>query len=294
MISRIKTVIATSLLVLMFSPPAFSEVNVSTSTQVNGIDNGQAHYTKGLTAYINNDYVLAQQYWLKAAELSNAKAMFNLGLLHQEKLISAASAKKAANWFLLAGKHGYSAGYYHYATILRDNGEIADAETLIKQAADQGYQPALQQSFGDSSVYLSNNSSVNSQANDTVIEASSNDNAKANSNVKSKSNGKDNNKNSVDVNDSIGWIKSQAPDNWTIQLIAYPERVKIEAFIKQHDLTQAVYFYDKSGSKSLYKLIYGSYLSKEKADKARQSLSKDLLAQGPWLRTLQSVQNSIK
>lgn len=299
MISRIKTFVTFCLLVSLVVPPVYAQLNSSDDASTGDMISGQSDYTAGLQAYINNDYFLAQQSWLKAAKKSHAKAMFNLGLLHQEQQIAAATEQKAANWFLLAGKYGYPASYYHYAGILRDRGETTDAQALIRKAADQGYQPAKQL------TQPSAQQSTQDQQGQTIVRDERAESIQiapikvtptqaridqkptiANAVV---NNVKNNAKNNVQ------WIGSQAASNWTIQLVAYPELDKINAFIKKYDLNDAVYYHDTSNNKQgLYKLIYGSYLSKEQADKARQSLSQELLAQGPWLRTLQSVQSSIK
>ena len=44
-------------------------------------------YRDGLKAYFDNDYKQAQTFWLTSAKAGNARSMFNLGLLHEQRKI---------------------------------------------------------------------------------------------------------------------------------------------------------------------------------------------------------------
>ena len=75
-------------------------------------------YSEGMRAYMAGDYELAQRHWLRAAERKDSKSMFNLGFLHEQRLIRGANANKAENWYRLAGQNGYPAAEYHLAQLL--------------------------------------------------------------------------------------------------------------------------------------------------------------------------------
>ena len=90
------------------------------------------------------------------------------------------------------------------------------------------------------------------------------------------------------------WINAQSASRWTIQLLAFEDMINVYDFIDTHGLQKhAAYFAERNKSGTLYKLIYGSYESKDKANSARQLLPRSLRQHGPWLRTLGSVQNVI-
>ena len=71
--------------------------------------NSSSEYSAGMNAYINGQYEEARQYWLSAADSGDAKAMFNLGLLHERSQISNADNTQAEQWFEKAGNAGYTA-----------------------------------------------------------------------------------------------------------------------------------------------------------------------------------------
>ena len=100
-------------------------------------------YKDGLQAYIDGDFVLAQEFWLKAANVKDAKSMFNLGLLHEKDKLDNASLDKALNWYRLASDNGYAPAGYHLAQrMLERGGSDDDAIALINKASDLGYAPA--------------------------------------------------------------------------------------------------------------------------------------------------------
>ena len=91
------------------------------------------------------------------------------------------------------------------------------------------------------------------------------------------------------------WLLGQSSDFWTIQMLAFSDESKVRGFIDQHSLHQnAAYFVESKDGASVYKLVYGAYISKERADRARSALSPALKKHGPWLRELNAVQTIIR
>jgi len=216
-------------------------------------------YRAGLAAYLDNDFEKAKTIWLQAAEKNSARAMFNLGLLNEQGNVEGATALKADNWFISASELGYPAADYHLGLRwLGQGGRDKSANALIAKAAAADYLPAQRH------LALSNVS----EAPFTVA-------------PKLEYRGK-------------AWINSRRSDSWTIQMLAFKERAKVESFIDEHQLQgDAAYFVEESGDGVLYKLIYGAYDTKEQAELAKQQLSPQLSKFGPWLRPLSSVQSVI-
>ena len=78
-------------------------------------------------------------------------------------------------------------------------------------------------------------------------------------------------------------------------MLAFSDESKVQGFIDQHSLHQnAAYFVESKDGVSVYKLVYGAYISKERADRARSALSPALKKHGPWLRELNAVQTIIR
>lgn len=225
-------------------------------------------YSDGMRAYMARDYAQAQMHWLKAAERKDPKSMFNLGLLHEQRLIRGANPRKAENWYRLAGQNGYPAADYHLARLLAASAGAGDQVTqLIKRSASNGYSPARRE-LGQSALRVE---PVRQKTPGRVTASAAADRV-------------------LDQN----WINAQSASSWTIQLLAFEDMVKVNAFINAHALhDHAAYFAERDQNGTLYKLIYGAYESKDKANNARQSLPQSLKQYGPWLRTLGSVQNVI-
>lgn len=228
-------------------------------------------YSAGLSAFIGGDYELAQAHWIKSAKNENYRAMFNLGLLHDQEKIANAEPEKAQRWFQLAGKGGYAAADYHHATrLIEKNADPQQIQALLERAARNGYHPAkakLGSMTGKQLAVTPSNAAVQPVADATVRSA------------------------------YLGktWLMEQSNTDWTIQLLAFQDEAKVQEFIDTHRLhDQAAYFVDASDSEVLFKLVYGSFVSKEAADQARGKLTPALQEYGPWLRTLASVKNLIK
>ena len=223
-------------------------------------------YQLGLAAYIDGEYREAQRFWLKAANQKEPKSMFNLGLLHEQKKLTGARIEKALNWYRLAAENGYPPAGYHLAQrMLERGGSDDDAIGLINRAAKQGYAPAKRY------LGIEQENDAESQVIEPTAITSSSLTAK------------------TKVQSEI-WINRQRGQNWTIQLLAFKEKKQVVAFVLEHGLHQkAAYFSENNGSDQFYKLVFGSFESKDKAAEARDGLSPALQQHGPWLRTWSSV-----
>lgn len=229
-------------------------------------------YSSGMAAYMKGDFELAQEFWLQASQHKDAKAMFNLGLLHSNAKIANASPDKADRWFKLAGKNGYAAADYHYAKQLIVRGAAsAEVATYLQRAATNGSFPAKELLGINSEVAVNE---VAQQANSTSAKRAF-----------------------TTTNDYLteDWLRTRNSSTWTIQMLAFADETKVRNFIAEHNLRQdAAYFKEQTNNGVLYKLVYGIYDSKEHADKARNGLSSTLRQHGPWLRSMASVKRIIQ
>jgi hypothetical protein len=227
-------------------------------------------YQDGLSAYIDGDFGLAHHHWLEAAHAKDAKSMFNLGLLHEQNKLVTSTSDDAVNWYRLAADNGYAPASYHLAQrMLERGGSDDEAIALIQHAADKGYAPARRHLGLPVGPAVVGNSSVAFESG--VFEVS-----------------------------ELGyqtesWINRQKDTHWTIQLLAFTDREQVLTFIESHQLQRkTAYFSEVQNGEVFYKLIYGSFKSKDIASSARQSLSPALKQHGPWLRTWSSVQKITK
>ena len=231
-----------------------------------------SEYTQGMSAYIEQDYELAQSFWLQAAKNDNVRAMFNLGLLHQQNKLSNSDPEKARRWFRLAGQGGYAAADYHHAQWLLASGERSEAQALLQRAAKNGYSPAIAQ-LGDAAPLAASKLDQQSPV---------------------KVNGTGQTPMRLDYL-AESWLLSKPASAWTIQLLAFAEEAKVRQFIDLHRLhDKAAYFAEGPSNDRLYKLVYGEFDSKEQAEQARGNLKQALREHGPWLRTMASIHSVIR
>lgn len=223
-----------------------------------------SEYHQGLSAYIDGNYEVARQHWLLAANSKDATSMFNLGLLHEQSKLPSSNIDKALNWYRLAADNGYAPAGYHLAQRMLERGGSADqAIALIQRAADDGYAPARR--------YLG--VSIRPRA---VAHSRGSANT-----IGSLTGGYQ----------TDNWINQQPSQHWTIQLLAFNHKQQVLAFIDDNRLqTKASYFSEVRDGEVFYKLVYGSFSSKDKAGIARRNLAPAMQQHGPWLRTWESVQ----
>lgn len=86
------------------------------------------------------------------------------------------------------------------------------------------------------------------------------------------------------------WLKAQAEDNYTLQLMAIKEEAMARQFIETHHLQgKAAYFPVMSGGQTLYAVVYGSFPQRSEAVRAAKGLPKAWGTPNPWIRSLKSL-----
>lgn len=96
----------------------------------------------GYQSYLKGDYKAAYEEWLPLAELGDAEAQFNMGVLHDEGAGVERSLSAAAAWYRKAAEQGFldaqtnlGVMYYHGLGVARDPEE---AVRWFRLAAEQG------------------------------------------------------------------------------------------------------------------------------------------------------------
>jgi len=94
----------------------------------------------------------------------------------------------------------------------------------------------------------------------------------------------------VDKTNQEGWLWSQDPSAYTLQLAAGTDKNAIEGFIKRHNLKgKAVYFHRLRDGKNWYILVYGSYPGYSKAKAAIGQLPQAVQKAKPWPRSFGAI-----
>ena len=87
-----------------------------------------------------------------------------------------------------------------------------------------------------------------------------------------------------------GWLWSQNPNHYTLQLTAGTNEKAIQAFIKQYHLDgKAIYFHRLRDGKNWYILIHGSYSDYSKAKQAINQLPLAVQKARPWARQFSAI-----
>jgi DamX protein len=82
------------------------------------------------------------------------------------------------------------------------------------------------------------------------------------------------------------WVLAQPQSHFTVQLLATATDALAQAFIKQHGLSEhAAYVETLSQGTPVFRVIHGSYPSRDLADKAVAALPRTLNASSPWVRS---------
>ena len=96
----------------------------------------------GYQSYLKGDYKAAFEEWLPLAELGDAEAQFNLGVLYDEGAGVERSLATAAEWYRKAAEQGFMDAqtnlgimYHHGLGVERDRTEAA---RWFRMAAEQG------------------------------------------------------------------------------------------------------------------------------------------------------------
>lgn len=91
-------------------------------------------------------------------------------------------------------------------------------------------------------------------------------------------------------NNQEGWLWSQDPSHYTLQLTAGTDKKAIQAFVKRHKLRdKAIYFHRLRDGKDWYILVHGSYAGYSKAKQAITQLPSAVQKAKPWTRTFGAI-----
>ena len=87
-----------------------------------------------------------------------------------------------------------------------------------------------------------------------------------------------------------GWLWSQDPSHYTLQLAAGTDKEAIQTFINKHNLDgKAVYFHRLRDGNNWYTLIHSSYPTYDKAKEAIKQLPLAVQKAKPWVRQFKAI-----
>ncbi|MBM7059781.1 sel1 repeat family protein [Pseudomonas sp. UL073] len=87
---------------------------------------------------VEEDQQAAFAWYLRAAELGHAKAMNLVGRYYEEGLAVERDARVAVDWYRRSAEAGDFRGQFSYASVLAQQGQVAEAVTWLEQALAGG------------------------------------------------------------------------------------------------------------------------------------------------------------
>lgn len=230
-----------------------------------------AKYYEGLNAYLEGDYQVAYRHWLKAANSNHAKAYFNLGLLASDtRILENLNGLRDADYYLKkAEKYGYAP-----AT------KILSGETVYSAELNVGLKT-------ESDKKINKELSAESTTIHTVLNTINEDTPQLTASTANQAP-------SSERLSGESWVERQADDYWTIQVRAFRQKNELESFLSQYEFgANTAFFREPTSQGVMYKLVIGSFASRDAASSARGSLPSEVLVEGPWLRRFADIKKTM-
>lgn len=105
-------------------------------------DNGSAEFEKGITAYNNNNFTEAMNWFKKSADKGNETSMFNIGYMYY----SEKDYDNSYKWYKKSAEKGYANAMYNLSLAYLDGLGVskneAEAIKWMKKAVDMNFEPA--------------------------------------------------------------------------------------------------------------------------------------------------------
>lgn len=92
----------------------------------------------------------------------------------------------------------------------------------------------------------------------------------------------------------IAWLKSRAPNRYTLQLVGARDRAAIERFVRKNRVKQPFAIFERTlNGRPWFSLVAGDYRDRDAAIAARDRLPKPLPKADSWPRTFASIQENL-
>jgi len=274
-------------------------------------------YETGRLAYQQDDFVEAERIWRQLAEQGEARSQFFLGVLYDEgREPVGKDDAKAFHWFEKAAGQGHVNAQFNLGNAyINGRGTAKDPERAVywwQKAADAGFPSAqfnlaIQYYQGggvdkdwDKAVFYFNQAASNGHGKSQKLldsgrvprleNTAQSDSDRA---VQEQSSQKEPTGDAVPS--GAGWLATQNPGYYTIQLVVAGSEDGLDRLIARHKLlNEAVKVPIHRDGKTLYYLLMGSFAERREANLRIESLAPELRASKPWARPFAELQPLVK
>jgi hypothetical protein len=225
---------------------------------------------------VEKDIRKAGKLYRQAAEQGHTIAQNNLGVMLENGQLGHVSYTQAAYWYRQAANVGYSYAQYNLGMLYVEGKGV---KKDLKKAA-YWLRIAARQKVDGANAALKRIGMYNVEEEEPKPKQPAIAHAPYHSNP---------------VTKGIAWIKAQNPDHYTIQLARSKDIDWILALASEKKLTHTlVQFSLNSRGDEWFYLIYGSYPSRDEANKALKTLPKSFEEWSPWVKRIKDVQKQLK
>lgn len=100
--------------------------------------------------------------------------------------------------------------------------------------------------------------------------------------------------NAVSETDPVGWVLSQNPRYYTLQLASSKSESRIKKYFEENQMQgKGGYYKKQQDGETWYFLIYGAFSSSRNASNEIQQLPEEIRKWSPWVRRLGNIQKVI-
>ena len=217
------------------------------------------------------DKTKAFQLYSEAAQKDHLPAQYNLGMQYATGEGVTQDFSKAEYWWTKAAERGlmqaqFNLGNLYYYGLTGEKNPVT-ARKWLTLAAKQG-SPHAKESLARLDAEEAQTTSLSPQliGPDTTPRTS------------------------TDTLRREAWILAQPPSHYTIQILSISSESAVREYLKKHGLSaNAAYLETPSQEASVFKVVYGSYPSRDLANKAIATLPRTSSSSAPWIRTFAQV-----
>jgi septal ring-binding cell division protein DamX len=268
---------------------------------------GASAIDDGRTAYAAGDYRSAIAHWQKLIEEGRPEGQFFLGVMYAEGKGLEPDHAKAFALYTAAAEKDFAPAQYNlanqYATGEGVKQDFSKAEFWWTKAAERGLLPAqvnlgnmyYHGAAGEKNAVLARKwltlaaEQGSADARETLARLDAEESrtpkapaepAVADATVRV----------AADALRREAWVLAQSEHHYTIQILAAGTDALARDYIQQQGLaSRAAYIETAAQGATVYRVLYGSYASRDLADKTLVALPRALSANSPWVRTFAEV-----
>lgn len=273
---------------------------------------GASAIDEGRTAYASGDYKAAIGHWEALIKEGRPEGLYFLGVMYAEGKGVAQDHAKAFALYTEAAEKDVAAAQYNlanqYATGEGVKQDFSKAEYWWSKAAERGLMPAQENlgnmyfhgAAGEKNAVLARKwlTLAAAQGSSNALETLAKLDAEEGKTAKPPAATAVAEAGAPAASEALrreAWVLAQPELHYTIQILAAGADAVARDFIQQHGLaSRAAYIESAAQGAAVFRVLYGSYASREQADKALAALPRALTAASPWVRAFAEVHKLVE